>query len=208
MIDAELLAAAAAGLVALTALSLLVMWSWRLRLLALTAQYVGVFLLVDVSWPVELAMTKLIAGWIVVIVLWTALAGQAEGEIQAARSSQRSNWLRSNELPGAVLRFLAALMVITAAVSILPLAVGWLGSRDTLSILGGLILLGLGMLHLGMSARPFGVCLGLLTVSSGFEVLYAVVETSAMVAGLQAAINLGLSLAISYILIAPVEDSA
>jgi hypothetical protein len=58
-----------------------------------------------------------------------------------------------------------------------------------------------------MSARPFGICLGLLTLSSGFEVLYAVVETSAMVAGLQATIILGLSLAISYMLIEPAEES-
>lgn len=207
MIPAEVLVAVAAGLTGFTAMLLLVMWSWRWRLLALALQYVGVFFLVDASWPAYLAATKVVAGWIAVIVLWLAASAQPEtspGRHQPAPGSQQR---AVGVLPGAVLRFLAALMVIAAVFSIFPLTAEWLGGRDPLPVLGGLILLGLGLLHLGTSSRPFGICLGLLTVSSGFEVLYAIVETSAMVAGLQAAINLGLSLAISYIMLTPAEEA-
>lgn len=207
MIAQEMLVAMAVGLVVVTATALLVLWTWRWRLFVLSAQYVGVFILVQASWPTPLALTKLIAGWIAVLVLWLASSAlPAAGPKKARRFSQPS-WLTADVFPGAVLRFLAALMVIAAVISILPQTAGWLGSRNFLAVFGGLILLGLGVLHLGMSARPFGICLGLLTLSSGFEVLYAVVETSAMVAGLQAAINLGLSLAISYMLIEPAEES-
>jgi hypothetical protein len=49
--------------------------------------------------------------------------------------------------------------------------------------------------------------LGLLTVLSGFEILYAAVETATLVAGLLAAINLGLALVGAYLLAAPsLED--
>jgi hypothetical protein len=65
---------------------------------------------------------------------------------------------------------------------------------------GGLILICVGLLHLGMTTRPMRVIIGLLTVLSGFEVLYAAVETSLLVAGLQALTTLGLALVGAYLL--------
>jgi hypothetical protein len=52
-----------------------------------------------------------------------------------------------------------------------------------------------------MTSRPYQVTLGLLTLLGGFEVLYAGVESSILVAGLLALINLGLSLAGSYLIL-------
>jgi len=45
--------------------------------------------------------------------------------------------------------------------------------------------------------------LGLLTVLGGFEVLYAVVETSILVTGLLAMANLGIALVGAYLLSVP-----
>jgi hypothetical protein len=67
---------------------------------------------------------------------------------------------------------------------------------------GGLLLIGMGLLHLGITARVLRVAIGLLTVLSGFEIIYATVEGSVLVAGLLAVINLGLALVGSYLLIA------
>ncbi len=67
--------------------------------------------------------------------------------------------------------------------------------------------MGLGILQSGMTARPFRVSVGLLTVLAGFEILYAAVETSLLVAGLLAIINLGLALSGSYLLTNEVEDA-
>jgi hypothetical protein len=62
------------------------------------------------------------------------------------------------------------------------------------------MLFGLGLLQLGLTEKPLGVTLGLLTVLSGFEILYAVVESSTLVSGLLACVHLGLALAGGYLL--------
>jgi hypothetical protein len=67
---------------------------------------------------------------------------------------------------------------------------------------GGLLLVGMGLLHLGVTDHILRVTIGLMTVLAGFEVLYATVEGSILVAALLALINLGLALAGSYLLIA------
>jgi hypothetical protein len=67
---------------------------------------------------------------------------------------------------------------------------------------GGLLLIGMGLLHLGITARILHVAIGLMTVLSGFEILYSTVEGSVLVAALLAVINLGLALVGAYLLIA------
>jgi hypothetical protein len=69
-------------------------------------------------------------------------------------------------------------------------------------ITGGLLLLGLGFIHLGITSEPFRVVLGLLTLLSGFEIIYAALESSILVAGLIALVNLGLALTGSYLFVA------
>jgi len=69
-------------------------------------------------------------------------------------------------------------------------------------ITGSFALIGLGMLHLGMTVQPFRVILGLLTVLSGFEVLYAALESSILVAAWLSVVNLGLALVGAYLLTA------
>ena len=76
-------------------------------------------------------------------------------------------------------------------------------------ITGSLVLMGLGMLHLGMTIQPFRVILGLLTVLSGFEALYAALESSILVAAMLSTVNLGLALVGAYLLTArKSEESA
>jgi uncharacterized membrane protein len=60
----------------------------------------------------------------------------------------------------------------------------------------------MGLLHLGIASHILRVIIGLMTFLSGFEVLYAAVEGSVLVAALLAVINLGLALVGSYLLIA------
>ncbi len=45
--------------------------------------------------------------------------------------------------------------------------------------------------------------LGLLTIFAGFEIMYAAVEASTLVAGLLAALNLAIALVAAYLLAAP-----
>lgn len=73
---------------------------------------------------------------------------------------------------------------------------------------GSLLLIGMGLLHLGITAHVLRVTIGLMTVLSGFEIIYSAVEDSVLVAALLAVINLGLALVGSYLLIASSSKGA
>jgi len=62
------------------------------------------------------------------------------------------------------------------------------------------ILLGVGLLQLGISRSPLRIIIGLLTVLSGFEILYAGVENSTLVTVLLAVVTLGLAIGGAYVL--------
>jgi len=64
----------------------------------------------------------------------------------------------------------------------------------------------MGLLQLGLTALPLRITIGLLTVLSGFEILYAVVETSTLVSGLLAGVSLGLALVGAYLLTIPTME--
>lgn len=181
-------------LIALCSVVLLVSQNWRYSILALAIQYVGVFWLVGTIWPFGLAAVKLVAGW---------MAGAA------LSASQPDEGLREQFQAGAsgsVFRILAAGMVIALIVSVAA-PVQQFFPVDVHILLGGMILVGVGLVHLGMTTRPMRVILGLLTVLSGFEILYASVEISVLIAGLQAIINLGLALVGAYLLASPGMES-
>ena len=59
-----------------------------------------------------------------------------------------------------------------------------------------------------MTNDPLRMVIGLLTFLAGFEVLYAALEVSVLVAGLLAAINLGLAMAGAYLLTVPENKEA
>jgi hypothetical protein len=177
-------------LIAVCSAVLLVSRNWRYSILALAIQYVGVFWLVGTLWPFGLAAVKLVAGWMAGAVL---------------SASQPDEGLREGEERGyseAVFRILAAGLVIALVVSVAP-AVQARFPADLFALEGGLVLIGVGLLHMGMTVRPMRVILGLLTALSGFEILYAAVETSVLIAGLQAIITLGLALVGAYLLASP-----
>jgi hypothetical protein len=101
---------------------------------------------------------------------------------------------------GRAFRLLAAVLVGLSVLSVRPEAVGWLEGVLIEQVWGGLVLVGMGLLQISFSSRPFRLTLGLLTILAGFEIIYASIETSALLAGLLAALTLGLALAGSYLL--------
>ncbi len=173
-----------------TSLALLLSQNWRWSILALALQYIGVFWLVGLSWPLGLAIVKLVSGW---------MAGALLGSSQPAAGLEDENF---SGTPGLVFRLMVAVMVALLVFVVAPSLTGWMATTTPV-LLGGLILIGFGLLQLGMTTRPLRVVLGLLTALSGFEILYAVVEQSVMVAGLTSIITLGLALIGAYLLAAP-----
>jgi hypothetical protein len=177
-------------MLAASAMSLMLVRNWRWIIVSLIVLYIGVFWMITFLWPVGLAAVKLIIGWMAAAVLW------------ASRSTSELEDTEFRSISGRVFRGLAAGIVWVLVFSVAEPVQYWIPAP--LPILqGGLMLFGMGLLHLGMTTNPMRVVVGLLTVIAGFEILYASIEPSILLAGLMGVVNLGLALVGSYTLISP-----
>ena len=181
------------GLLVANSLALLLGREWRWVLATLGVQYLLAFLLVTPSWPVDLAAVKLVAGWMATAILGFTLLNLPEepggGETRFPGSP-------------AFLALVAAVvtvMVIGAA----PALVEWSPNFNLTQVWGGLLLIGIGVVQVGLGSSVFRNIVGLLVLLSGFEIIYAAVEISILVAGLLALLNLGVALVGSYLMQAP-----
>lgn len=164
---------------------------WMTGMLAI--QYIGVFSLVSISWPMEIAVVKLVAGWMSAAVLFLTYENilDADQEFPLAAS-----------LPELFFKTFLAVLIGFAVYSMVPEALRWFLGATPQQILGGLWLLGLGILQLALSREPIRIITGLLTVISGFEILYATLEASVLMTGLLAIMNIGLAFVGAYIIMA------
>jgi len=183
----------AVGLMLGTSAAILINRDWRISLGALTIQYLAAFWLVTRHLPFVMGSAKLITGWMVVAALGITRLGQSAAEDEKESSSlPHGQWFRLTLVFIVALVTAGATPRIEAAIPGLGLAV----------IAGSLLLIGAGAAHLGLTSDILNVILGLLTVLTGFEILYAAIESSILVTGLLAVTNLGLGLAGSYLLLA------
>jgi hypothetical protein len=170
-------------------------WRWNIGFLA--ALYLAVFGLLQSELSIAMAAVKLVAGWMSCVILFLANLNTED-----ANFPENSSWVQGR-------LFRAATIGVVIAISFIG-AIGlsaWLGMQLPITW-AGLLLIGMGLLHLGISTQPFRVILGLLTALAGFEIVYAAVESSALVAGLLVVINLGLALGGAYFLSLPsMEES-
>ncbi len=176
------------ALVLVTSVGLLISRDWRWNLGLMAAQYFGVFILISQTWPFGLASVKLVTGWMACAALGVTRLGLPEGE-----SPLESAWPQ-----GRAFRLFAASIVIALVLASAPNMEALVPGINAGVVRAGLFLAGMGLLHLGITAEPLRVALGLLTFLAGFEVLYASIETSVLLAGLFAIVNLGLALVGSY----------
>ncbi|MCX6059380.1 MAG: hypothetical protein NTW69_14665 [Chloroflexi bacterium] len=190
----EIVSWAAVGLILATSTVMLIIHDWRINLGALALQYVAAFWLVTRHLPFVMGSTKLITGWMVVAALgMTRLSLSSEEEDNNEESSLlRGRWFRM------ILMCIVALVTagVTARIEVVIPGLG------LPVIAGGILLIGAGVVHLGVTSEILRVIIGLLTLLTGFEILYAAVESSILVAGLLSVISLGLGLAGSYLLLA------
>ena len=171
-----------------SSLFLLLSQNWRASIAALAVQYLAVFFLVAVLWPVGLAAVKLVAGWMAGAVL-----SASQPELDQLEDPYSGNAAFVFRLLVASLLWVLLFPVAPVLLAVLPVS---------LSVAqGALLLIGMGVIQLGMTTRPLRVLLGLLTTLSGFEILYASIERSLMVAGLLAMVTLGLALVGAYLMI-------
>ena len=180
------------GFILITSAGLLISRDWRLGLGLLGLQYIGVFWLTNQHWPISMAAIKVVTGWMSIVTL-----GISRLNLKEAEDDSVHFWSQ-----GRLFRLFAAGIVTVIVVTASPRVEEIIPGIGLPVISGSLILMGLGMLHLGMTAQPLRVILGLLTVLSGFEALYAALESSILVAAMLSVVNLGLALVGAYLLTA------
>lgn len=188
----------AVALLLIASIGLLLSRDWRWNLGLLAGQYLAMFLLLTHYWPLGLAAVKLVTGWMAAATLGVTRLGLA-GESDASENA----WPQ-----GRLFRLFASFIVIVLAFSVVPSFERMIPGISRPVVLGGMILFGMGLLHLGITAALLRVSIGLLTLLAGFEILYSTVETSILLTGLLALVNLGLALAGSYMLNAAQKENS
>jgi len=201
--DFQSIALPGSVLVLLTTLVLLSFWDWRVSLIGLSIQYLGVFLLVATHWPVVMAMTKLVAGWISTAILAMAVASIPEANFGTLPNGSQSRLIRvvGRSLRVSAFQLVTAAMIVLVVLSLASSIAGWIPTMGRADTFGAFTLIGLGLLHLSFTSQPIRIILALLTILSGFEIVYSAVEFSTLVAGLLAGVTLGLALIGAYLLI-------
>jgi len=185
------------SLVLVTSTGILVSRDWRLELGLLGLQYVGVFWLTTQHWPLSMAAIKVVTGWMSIATL-----GMTRLNLKEESGDTEKFWPQ-----GWFFRLFAAGIVTVIVITTAPQVEKIIPGIGLPVISGSLVLLGLGMLHLGMTAQPFRVIIGLLTVLSGFEAMYAALESSVLVAAMLSVVDLGLALVGAYLLTAQTPTS-
>ena len=165
---------------------LLLARDWRASIGLLGIQYLAMFLVVLMMWPFSVALIKPMVGWMVAAVLSTSKAAQID-------------FSEDPLMPmGRIFRITLAVLILIVVLSVAPRLNDLLPEINIWVMQCGLLAICLGLAHVGISTRPFRIILGLLTVLTGFEIMYAAVEVSFLVIGLLAVINMALSLAGVY----------
>ena len=173
-------------------------WHWDIGFLA--AQYVGVFWLVAQHLPLGMAAAKLVTGWMA-----TAALGMTLSNISIRKEAVEKFWPQ-----GRVFRLFMVGMVTVLTASATPRIETSMPGIGLPVVAGAVLLVGTGLLHLATDSNLERVIIGLLTVMAGFEIIYAALEGSILVAALLSVVNLGLGLVGAYLLISsePEEETA
>jgi len=183
-------------IVSLTGLLLTVITGRVARIGLMAIQYAAVAWLTGLSLPLQVAAVKLVAGMI------------ACGILAVSESKQeRPASLPAGREFGTTFRLFAAGLGLVAAIGLSQR--NWFEVPDISreAILGSTVMLTMGLLQLGLSGSTFRVCLGLMTLLSGFEVVYSLIEPSLAVLALIASIHIGLALVAGYLgLVSPTPE--
>jgi len=189
----------AVALSLVTSVGSLLARDWRLRIIFLAAQYLAMFILVLRHLPLGMASVKVITGWMSAVILGMTVSGLPRPE----SSDEEGIWPR-----GRLFRLFAAGIVCLMVLAATPRVDSAMADAGFAVTSASLLLIGMGLLHLGITSQALRLTIGLMTVLSGFEILYSAVESSTLVTLLLAIINLGLALAGSYVIVASSSGEA
>jgi hypothetical protein len=187
------------GIVAVTATAILLSRDWRWNLGFMAAQYLGAAILASAHWPVGMASALMVTGWMSLATLGMTLTA-----LPPHPDPTEASWPQ-----GRLFRLFMTGIVFVLAVGLTPRIENFMAGIEAPVLAGSILLAGTGCLQLGTSSRIERIILGLLTFLTGFEVFYAAIEGSILVAAMLSVVLLGLGLIGAYLLNAPTpEDTA
>ena len=186
----EEVAPIAALLAGITAGIITVIEARAVKLILLAVQYVCVTFVVSLSIPAGISVVKLVAGWTACLIFTRVILQKGKASAFQGARSLPSGW---------IFRMIAVLLFFTAALGLgrSPLVI--IQDISPIIIVGALLLGGLGLLQVGLYQQPLEIGIGLLTLISGFELIYSSLEPSVTVVALLAAIHIGIAFVISVI---------
>jgi hypothetical protein len=170
-------------LIVITAMMILIFRDWRINTAALALQYLAVFYLVTLSWPIGLAIVKLIVGWMATAAIGLTCLRQMDED--SPTESTSSLFFRA--LAGLMIILVMFIISTTLQETVFP-------NVDLVIIRSGLMLVGMALMQLGTNASPYLTIMSLLSFMGGFELIHAALERSTLLTGLMASVNLGLAL--------------
>ncbi len=175
--------------VLVTSAGLLLNREWRRDLGLLALQYAGASILIAQHLPVGIAAAKVVTGWMA-----TATLGMTLSALPPQFELSDQFWPR-----GRTFRIFMVGMIVVLTIAVTPSIETAIPGLGLPVIAGGIILIGIGFLQLGTNSEIVRVIYALMTLLTGFEILYAGVESSILVAALLAVVTLGLGLVGAYL---------
>ncbi|BBB48954.1 hypothetical protein [Pelolinea submarina] len=166
--------------------AILVPRDWRWTLFGLAMTYLFGFILIVQIWPLPLAAVKLLTGLIGVILLSTT---KMNTEVQEEPIGSISS--RIFILLLAILSWIIVLATISRLNAWLPI--------EYTNLFIGMVFLICGIIKFSTDQRIFNVIVGLLTLLSGFDIIYSSLEGSALVTALYALIVISICILGSYL---------
>lgn len=180
-------------LIVMAGMMILTFRDWRLTAIALAVQYLGAFVLVSLSWPLGMAVVKLIVGWMATAAVafsWQAAATPSQPSAAPSFTDSTSSLL---------FRGAAGLLIVLLNFALTPsLQTNVFPQVDLVIIQGGVMIMGMALMQLGINSDPYLVIISLLSFLLGFEVIHAALEVSTLLTGLFVLVNLGLALVGAY----------
>ena len=171
---------------ALTSFGLMLIVSdWRMRVAGLASLYFVGFIVILQIWPVALASVKLISGWMGIALLSTSMLNSMD---------QASGHRLPSEM---IFRFLMTALIWIVVAAIAPSINEWLPIPYT-NLYIGVSLMGSGLIFMSLTEDFFEIILGLLTILTGFDIIYSSLEGSALVTGIYAFIIILICLLSGY----------
>jgi hypothetical protein len=169
---------------------------WRIRLLALLVQYffIGIIFARLFSERPELALLKIIVGWLVCAALYLSARIRQE----ALPERVRFHWSADLPFRALSLSMMTAVGYMASQRYILPFI-----SQDL--ALACFLLLILAVLFIGTEADVVVVGVGVLNLLAALDIFYSASDPGLLVTGLLVMINLLVGLAVSYLTVVEVE---